>query len=137
MSIAIKFLCAIFNRSEVPMRFMKILSLFILAILCCKTYAHENLSHSHQECSLSATPDSSQKAKIYLHPENIVFHGKDIYVLLNQNWIQTNAIFSDNSGIYMYDNKGGWTCGYCGYYNEGSYWTCDRCGKRRNDVLEK
>lgn len=70
--------------------------------------------------------------KRYIDPSNVCFEQKEIYVQLDQNWVVTNAVYADADGFYILEAKGGWTCGYCSYYNEGNTWTCDNCGKRRD-----
>jgi hypothetical protein len=44
---------------------------------------------------------------------------------------EANAVYTDADGFYILETKGGWTCGYCGHYNEGNIWTCDVCSMRR------
>lgn len=68
--------------------------------------------------------------KYYVTPDNIAFVGKEIYVLIGQEWRITDAVYADQNGLYI-DEKGGWTCSYCHHWNEGNLWTCDSCGKAR------
>jgi rubrerythrin len=80
-------------------------------------------------------PVHSKEAKLekmYVDLSNIHFDQKDMYVYLNEEWVGTNAIYSDAEGFYIIETQGGWTCGSCGYYNEGNNWTCDDCGRRRD-----
>ncbi|MCX6989754.1 MAG: hypothetical protein NTX49_01620 [Chlamydiae bacterium] len=118
------------------MKYMRVIAFFILAIICSTSYGHENKKCSlEQNQSLAAS--AQRKSKIYINPEHVMFRGKDMYVSLNQNWVQTSALFSDSEGMYIFDSQGGWTCGACNYYNTSSIWSCDRCGKRRNNLIEE
>ncbi len=114
------------------MRFMKFVSSFLFVILCCTSYAHEQCALQGQG-SVSAK-GTLESAKVYINPENITFSGKDMYVCVNQNWIQTNALFSDIHGIYFYDNYSGWNCPRCGKYNTDK-WQCSKCGYRPHDEI--
>jgi hypothetical protein len=77
-------------------------------------------------------PHQAKIEKRYIDPNNVRFEQKEMYVQLDQNWVITNAVYTDADGFYILETKGGWTCGYCGNYNEGSYWVCERCGRRRD-----
>jgi len=99
----------------------KILSIIFL-MMATVSQAHEG--HSKVE-------STTEETKTYIDPTNIQFNNKQIYVRLNQDWVQTNAVFSDATGLYIVSNKGGWTCGYCAYYNTTNLWVCDNCGRPR------
>ncbi len=73
--------------------------------------------------------DFSNTTKIYIDPQNVHFHENNIYVGVNQNWLQTDAIHADENGLYMVDY---WMCEYCKYTGSKGLWTCDSCGRRRN-----
>lgn len=110
--------------------------LFLFTILCCKSYAHignhSNLSKSSHIESRARLPDTDNaKEKKYINANQLHFDQTGIYVQMDQNWVSTNAVYTDANGFYILETKGGWTCGYCGKYNEGNIWTCENCGKRR------
>ncbi len=112
------------------MKAIRFFSLVLLTLLFCVSYANEkgsNLGERH-DTHISGTLGNS---KVYVKPENVMFDKDDIYVRLNQNWVQTNALYSDAAGLYMIDSQGAWTCGRCNYYNTSNDWTCDNCGRRR------
>lgn len=117
------------------MKLMKFAWLFLFSVLCCGSYAHETvrrvpmLDANHVQVS-----DSKQERieKRYINPNQVQFGQKEMYVQMGEDWVVTNAVYTDAEGFYILETKGGWTCGYCGGYNEGSYWTCEVCGKRRD-----
>lgn len=120
------------------MKTMKLVSLFLFAVLCCKSYAHETVRViANQNCLVEnhvqiSDPKQAKLEKKYIEPSNVRFEQKKMYVQLDQNWIVTNAVYTDANGFYILEPKGGWTCGYCHYYNEENIWTCDNCGRRRD-----
>ena|SRR3989304_5134846 len=71
--------------------------------------------------------------KIYVLPENIAVHNNTIFVNLNSEWFQTNALFSDNSGVYVQSNSviGEWQCWRCGFMNMPWTLACHKCGNPR------
>jgi len=72
----------------------------------------------------------AKKDRLYIGSGDVAFKNNEIYVSVNNNWVQTNAVYSDTSGVYVDQNSIGWTCGY-GHYNTTNVWTCDKCGRRR------
>ena len=85
------------------MKMLKFVSFFLFAVFCCKSYAHEN---------------ARMIEKKYIDPNNVRFEQKEMYVQIDQNWVVTNAVYTDTNGFYILETKGGWTCGYCGYYSQ-------------------
>jgi hypothetical protein len=130
-------LCKIFlTGRRLPMRSVKFVSFFLFTILCSLSYAHENkCNFVGQNIANVQINDSTQarleKVKRYIDPRNVRFEQKEMHVQVDQNWVITNAIYTDADGFYVLETKGGWTCGYCSYYNEKNNWTCDNCGKKR------
>jgi hypothetical protein len=87
---------------------------------------------NHAQIGNQTKIDSVQtESKTYIDSDKVLFGDKEIYVCLNQNWVRTNAIFSDASGFYIVNDKGGWTCSFCGYYNTTSLRYCDSCNRER------
>jgi len=66
---------------------------------------------------------------MYIDPNNIRFDQKDIFVYLNQNWIKTNAIYSDENGLFIPVND--WICGVCHRENKRQMFECEYCHSRR------
>lgn len=112
------------------MKTIRFFSLVLLTVLFCTSYANElgSISDGRNETRITS---ASENSRIYIHPENVMFDKHEIYVRLNQNWVQTNALYSDAHGLYMIDEQGGWTCGKCNNYNTKNQWTCERCGRSR------
>jgi hypothetical protein len=103
-------------------KFLQI-SIFLSAIgIFISAFSHEK-STNHQEMKIE---------KIYIDPSKIYFDQKQMYIYLNQDWVGTNAIYSDSEGVYIIETQGGWTCGYCGNYNEDNGWTCNVCNRKRD-----
>jgi len=88
------------------MKMIKVVSFFLFAIFCFKSYAHENMQLSD--------PHQAKIEKKYIDPNSVRFEQKEMYVQLDQNWVVTNAVYTDSNGFYILETKGGWTCGYCG-----------------------
>ncbi len=72
------------------------------------------------------------KGKRYVDASHLHFDKNDIYVLMEKNWMKTDAVFSDENGFYVIDPVGAWICAGCGYYNTSNNWSCDGCGRRKN-----
>lgn len=99
---------------------MKLKSLYLLLALC-------SLS------SVQALENQvAQKNRIYVKPTDIAFQNNEMYVSVNNNQVQTNAVYSDTTGVFVDANKIGWRCGRCNYVNTENLWTCDNCGHPRN-----
>jgi hypothetical protein len=122
------------------MKTMKCISLFFLAILCCIAHADEDSDHVQVHSRPSGNcnqaqmsdPQQAEFEKRYIDPNNVSFEQSEMYVQSDQGWVVTNALYTDANGFYILETKGGWTCSYCGYYNEGNIWTCEGCGRRRD-----
>jgi hypothetical protein len=121
------------------MKMMKSVLLMLFAMVCCGLYAQEDFpnvsvgSRAAENCSCAGHDQNQAKVeKRYIDPSQVQFNQKEMYVQLDQNWVATNAVYTDADGFYILEAKGGWTCGGCGNYNEGNLWTCDRCGRRRD-----
>ncbi len=111
------------------MKLRKMFSLLVL-LMASTTQAYAYLDSS-QEAAKPRMDISSNPSKIYVSAQNVQFANQEMHVYINQNWIKTEALFSDASGLYIVDSKGGWTCGFCGYYNTTSTRYCDNCDKER------
>jgi hypothetical protein len=86
---------------------------------CVAVFADDSSFVKNKEVSLKKT---------YVEPKDIHFHEKNLYVLINGNWAQANAIYVDEYGPYV----DSWTCSGCGGNTTSNPWTCDVCGRRRN-----
>ncbi len=98
---------------------MKFKTICLLLSICSLSYAHA------QEGPVA------KKDRIYINPKDIAFNNNEMYVSINNNLVQTSAVYSDATGVYVDQNQISWTCG-CGYHNTTNVWTCDGCGRRRN-----
>jgi hypothetical protein len=121
------------------MKMMKSVLLMLFAVSCCGLYAQEDFPNVSVGCRVvencsGADHDQNQPKleKRYVDPSQVHFDKKEIYVQLDQNWVATNAVYTDADGFYILEAKGGWTCGYCTFYNKGNGWTCDNCGRKRD-----
>lgn len=117
------------------MKTIRFFSLVLLTVLFCTSYANEpgSISDGRNETRITVT---SQNSKIYIHPENVMFDKHEMYVRLNQNWVQTNSLYSDDRGLYMIDSYSGWTCPKCNKQNTDR-WQCSKCGYRPyNEKIE-
>ncbi len=110
------------------MKLVSFLSFFLPAIA---TISNAHANPTYVQKNKQVIIDSHKEGKIYVDSNKIVFDNKEIHVCLNQNWVQTNAVFADANGFYIVDEKGGWTCGFCGYYNTTSLRYCDNCDRER------
>lgn len=97
-------------------------------LLCTSASSLPAFCHTNQNID----QEEVQLEKIYIDSSNIQIDKKQIYVYLDEDWVPTNAIYSDTQGTYIIQTKGGWTCSRCDYYNEDNNWTCDKCGARRD-----
>ena len=70
-----------------------------------------------------------ESEKIYVLPENIQFSGSDIFVCINENWVQTSVLFSDIQGMYVPINSviGEWQCWRCNAMNWAWSLACWNC----------
>lgn len=76
--------------------------------------------------SLGNDPYAQQMMiKQYIDPQSITFSDNKIFVPVNGELMQTNAIFSDDGGIYAIQT--GWMCENCKKINTKETWTCEFC----------
>lgn len=101
---------------------MKFGSFFLFVVICCTACASEKSTHTI----------APRITKTYIDPSNVQFDKNNIYVCVSQNWMQTNAICTDEQGFYIIDEQGGWNCPMCGTYNTSSY-ECRKCDYRRTE----
>lgn len=72
--------------------------------------------------------------KTYVEPQYIHFFGKNIFVQIQDFWVQIPAIRTDKLGFFfesMSMSKYSWTCSDCGKHNEAFMAYCKKCGKPR------
>lgn len=78
--------------------------------------------------SLFAQDLSSAKDKIYLNSSEIRIAVDKIFVLVNNNWIQTQGLHSDSSGTFVRSEQFlPWFCERCQQWTNG-WWVCEHCG---------
>lgn len=70
-----------------------------------------------------------QFKKIYVQPNDIVFHNDQILIHSNNQWLLAESIHADAAGIYA---KAAllWFCKKCHYHNEDNDY-CANCGSPR------
>lgn len=68
--------------------------------------------------------------KQYVDPQSIVFSDNKIFVPVNGELMQTNALFSDVGGVYAIVDTG-WVCEKCRRKNTDNPWSCIFCGASR------
>ena len=70
--------------------------------------------------------------KIYLQQDQVVVTQGGIFCCLNEQWVATEALFCDASGLYvtsMRDERSiYWTCPKCKEVNSPLRNSCKRCG---------
>jgi lipopolysaccharide biosynthesis regulator YciM len=98
---------------------MKLLAIFAFVISCLTINAAEPMS---QEFSIQ---------KLYVDPANVVFDSHEIHVLVDSNWITTDAVFTDTSGFYVDADKIKWLCPNCKKWETESLVECSKCHYRR------
>lgn len=83
--------------------------------------------------SVAFSLQAVEKEKIYLSSkhESIAIRDNQIFVYVNDQWQQTESLFSDANGIYVLGRKWyePWECSYCGAINPPHRvvcWNCDR-----------
>lgn len=71
---------------------------------------------------------------MYVQPDQIAITHEGIFLQLYDEWIPTEALHYDTSGLFITNMSDEWsvhwTCSVCGYSN--SLWrnTCKNCGHR-------
>ena len=99
---------------------MKYLSFLFFILIPLISFANESHPQIHDFLSKPA------EKKIYIEPIQIGFSNNKIYVNFEGHWQTVDAIYSDNSGIYIkppYFNYP-WKCRLCGVSNEFWRQTC-------------
>lgn len=105
------------------MKLMRSISFLLFIMICTASYANKN----------EPTDVKAHKiTKLYIDPNNIRFDEKNIYVYINQSWVKTSGIFTDELGFYIVNEQGTWTCPKCGWRNTDPYQCknprgCDYC----------
>lgn len=73
--------------------------------------------------------------KIYILPEQLGFCSEGIFVVLDNTWYKTEALFSDRNGMYVRNlwpqengcRKGYWPCRNCDRCVHEDYDICPHC----------
>lgn len=70
-----------------------------------------------------------EKSRTYIQPYQIVFTETEICVLINGEFTQVKALFTDSNGIYLLFPSGtrDWECPRCGHVNYKAATWCDNC----------
>lgn len=72
--------------------------------------------------------------KIYVQPNQIAICQEGIFIQHNDEWIATEAVHYDASGIFVTHVSDEWsrywTCAKCGHNNSAWRNTCANCGYR-------
>lgn len=82
-------------------------------------------------CAISLFGENSAEEKIYLSEKQIAVHENQLFVCIDGQWVTTEALFADASGVYIQGRKWyePWHCGFCGADNPPHYVTCWNCGR--------
>ena len=72
--------------------------------------------------------------KIYVQPDQVAITNEGIFLQLNEEWVPTEAIQYDASGIFVTSISSEWsfrwTCPKCGYENGPFSRKCGNCGHK-------
>ena len=93
--------------------FMKVWALF--AILCfASLYSHNKIED-----------------RIYLDGSHIAINNNQLFVCIENQWMPTDALFSDANGVYVLGRKWyePWECSYCGAVNPPTRLVCWNCNR--------
>ncbi|MBX7067623.1 MAG: hypothetical protein K1X28_10375 [Parachlamydiales bacterium] len=84
---------------------------FFLVLLVCAAFAVED--------------------KLYLEMDQVSIENNRILVMIENQWTQTNVLYSDTGGVYIFAAKwyGVWTCACCSTINPPHRLICWRCAK--------
>ena len=109
-------------------RVMKKSVLFMMAIIFFCAMSGAAFAADQTEVKISEAQN-----KLYVDPQNIHIDGGDILVWFDENWIKTNAIYSDAYGVYVQSDSalGFWECSRCGAMNRPWDFVCRICGETR------
>ena len=99
---------------------MKFKSFYLLVAMCALA------------CIQAEEAKIAEKDRLYVEPHQIAIQNNLIHVSVGNNWMQTDALYSDASGLYVDSHQIGWTCGRCGHYNTTNLYVCDKCHAPRN-----
>jgi hypothetical protein len=69
--------------------------------------------HASSEQGDSNQIDSAKLEKIYISSNHLLFDNTDMYAYLNDNWVQVNAVYSDDEGLFVECKQPNPTCWYC------------------------
>lgn len=97
------------------MKLMRSISFFLFIMICSISYANKNESIDVKTQKIT---------KLYIDPNSIQFDEKNIYVCINQNWVQVSAIFTDELGFFIVNEQQPWTCPRCDFYNKKLTYKC-------------
>ena len=100
------------------MKLAKIVALFMLVVVCYSTSAW------------------GAEDKYYVDPQSVVFKDNTILVAIGQDWVVTNAVYTDADGFYIQEAKWPWTpfiCKECRKANPPYNLVCEVCGTPRAD----
>lgn len=77
---------------------------------------------------------SSDADKLYVSPDQVMISHEGIFVLVEEEFIQVQAILQDDNGIYYLRPSIYWSCKKCGY-SQNPAWTnyCQNCKRRFNE----
>jgi hypothetical protein len=103
------------------MKKLMVLLYTLLVFFSVSCFANEN-------ASIEYIKDAAYM-KIYVNPEQVEFLKSGIGVRTTNCYFMTNALFSDDNGMYLRAQlvDGYWTCPACG--NKNPDWS-EKCGRR-------
>lgn len=102
--------------------------------MACLLFFIFNVVHAHNtnDCSASiSTSEFVQCEKIYLQLDQVMITLDGIFVLLEDDWITTDAIYKDSFGLFFKPRDEWtvhWKCPICGFKNSAWKRSCGNCG---------
>lgn len=83
------------------------------------------LTSLHLTAAYSLPEVETFTEKLYIESSQVRFIGKEIFLLVDENFIRVDSVKTDFLGLYA--ERGYWVCPACGQKNRLGCWDCDHC----------